>query len=188
VVYEVLLALRGEISAEEATLLYVALTTDTGCFVYANVTAHTFTVAGELLRAGAAYRQVNKKLFRTKARGRMALDGALLSDLRFYHGGRVAVVVVTLDLLARLGVTEDDLDDIASIPNLAEGVLVGIVVKELEQGGCKVSVRSSSEVDANRVCQTFGGGGHPMAAGCTIDLPPEETAKLLVAAAGDALG
>ena len=118
----------------------------------------------------------------------MALDGALLSGLRFYHQDQVAVAVVTLALMAQTGVTEDDLDDIAAIPNLAEGVLVGIVVKELREGGCKVSVRSAPGVDSNAICQRFGGGGHPMAAGCTVDLTPEKTAEALVEAAGDALG
>ena len=187
VVYEVLRALSGTINAETATLLYVALTTDTGCFAYANVTANTFTVAGELIRAGANYRQVNKKLFRTKSRGRMALDGALLTGLQFYHNGQTAVSMVTLDLMDRMGVTEDDLDDIATIPNLAEGVLVGIVVKELPEGGCKISVRSSPGFDCNAICQQFGGGGHPMAAGCTVNMTPEAALEALVTAVGEAL-
>ena len=186
-VYEALLALSGGISPETATPLYVALATDTGCFVYANVTADTLAVASELVRAGAEHRQVNKALFRTKSRGRMALDGAILSDLRFSYEGQVAVAIVTLDLMARTGVTEDDLDDIAAIPNQAEGVRVGIVVKELAEGGSKVSVRSAPGVDANGICRKFGGGGHPMAAGCVVELSPEATAAALVEAAGEAL-
>ena len=187
VVYEVLMALSGAISAAATTPLYVALSTDTGCFCYANVTADTLTVAGDLIRAGAKHREVNKKLFRTKSRGRVALDGALLSGLRFSHGDQVAVAVLTLGLMARTGVTEDDLDDIANIPGSVEGVRVGIVVRELDKGSCKVSVRTMPGVDANEICQKFGGGGHPMAAGCTVDVGPEETAAALVKAAGEAL-
>ena len=187
VVYEILLALGGAISAEAALPLYVALVTDTGCFQYANVTAHTLEVAAALIRAGAEHWPVHKRLFRTKSRGRMALDGAMLSGLQFYHGDQIAVVVVTLDLMARCGVTEDDLDDIAAIPTQAEGVRVGIVVRKLDEGGCKISVRSAPGVDANAICRKFGGGGHPMAAGCTVDLGPDEAAMALVAAACEAL-
>ncbi|MCL2567975.1 MAG: DHHA1 domain-containing protein [Oscillospiraceae bacterium] len=184
VVYAVLLALGDDlISPEVALPLYVALATDTGCFVYANVTADTLEVASALIRAGADHRRVNKKLFRTKTRGRMALDGALFSGLRFYQDGQIAVALVTQELMTRTGVTENDLDDIATIPNQAEGVRVGIVVKELETGDCKVSVRTAMDVDANAICQQFGGGGHPMAAGCVVEMGPEATAEVLVKAA-----
>ncbi|MCL2589171.1 MAG: DHH family phosphoesterase [Oscillospiraceae bacterium] len=188
VVYAVLLELNGNISAACALPLYVALATDTGCFQYANVNADTFETAAALIRAGADHWAVNKKLFRTKSRGRMALDGALLSGLQFHYGEQLAVAVVTLDLMAHCGVTEDDLDDIANIPNQAEGVRVGIVVRELEDGSCKISVRAAPGVNANEICQQFGGGGHPGAAGCTVDMPPDEAAAMLVAAAGAALG
>ena len=187
VVYEVLMALSSTIGAEAANCLYVALSTDTGCFVYINVTADTLTTAGELIRAGADHRRVNKKLFRTKSRGRMALDGAMFSGLQYHYGGQVAVATITLDLMKKLGVTEGDLDDIATIPNQAEGVRVGIVVRELPEGGCKVSVRSVRDVNANVICQQFGGGGHPMAAGCVVDMPAQAAAQALVQAVGEAL-
>ena len=35
--------------------------------------------------------------------------------------------------------------------------------------------------------QNFGGGGHPRAAGCTVDLPAEEACKALMAAAAEEL-
>ncbi|MCL2367558.1 MAG: bifunctional oligoribonuclease/PAP phosphatase NrnA [Oscillospiraceae bacterium] len=187
VVYEILMALTGEISAAVATPLYVAITTDTGCFVYANTTADTLETASKLIRAGADYWQVNKRLFRTKSRGRMALDGALFSGLRFYFDGLVAVSVITLALMAETGATEDDLDDIATIPGLAEGVKVGLVVKELRPGVCKVSARTWPIVDANALCQRFGGGGHRMAAGCIVDMGPEETVDALLLAVGEML-
>ncbi|MCL2562778.1 MAG: bifunctional oligoribonuclease/PAP phosphatase NrnA [Oscillospiraceae bacterium] len=187
VVYEILMALSGEISAA-ATPLYVALSTDTGCFCYANVTAETLEIASRLVRAGADHWRVNKRLFRTKSRARMALDGALLSGLRFSHDDRVALALVTQARMAETGVTEDDLDDIANIPNQAEGVQVGIVVRELPDGSCKISVRTIPGVDANAICRKFGGGGHPMAAGCVVDMEPEDAAVALEIAAGEALG
>ena len=187
VVYAILMALSGEISARTALPLYVALSTDTGCFQYANVTADTLEVGSALIRAGADHWAVNKKLFRTKSRGRMALDGALFSSLQYHYEGRVAIAVVTLDMMTRTGVTEDDLDDIAAIPNQARGVKVGIVVRELSEGACKVSVRTAPGVDANAICSQFGGGGHPMAAGCLVARAPVDTVAALLKAAGDAL-
>ena len=187
-VYDVLQALTGTISKASALPLYVAVSTDTGCFVYANVTAHTLLVASDLIAAGADHAGVNKKLFRTKTRARIALDGAIFSSLQYYHQDQVAVVVLTQELMTRCGVTEDDLDDVAAIPNQVEGVRIGIVVRELPEGGCKISVRTAPSVNANTICQHFGGGGHAMAAGCTIDETPEVAVRLLVAVSAGALG
>ena len=188
VVYDILLFLTGEICAEMALPLYVALATDTGCFQYANVTENTLLVASKLIAAGADHWSVNKALFRTKSRARMALDGALYSGLQYHYEGQVAIAVVTLELLAQTGVTEDDLDDIAAIPTQAQGVKVGIIVRELEEGGCKISVRTTPGSNANIIAQKFGGGGHTMAAGCHIMAEPEVAAAALVTAAGEALG
>lgn len=187
VVYDVILALTGSVSAASALPLYVAVSTDTGCFAYANVTANTLSVAGALVGAGIDHVTVNKKLFRTKSKARIALDGAIFSSLQYFADGQIAVVVLTQALMESCGVTEDDLDDVAAIPNLVEGVRIGIVVRELPTGGCKISVRTTPGADANVICQAFGGGGHTMAAGCQIDASPEEAVQRLVAVAEDAL-
>lgn len=176
-------ALDIEIDAEIATALYVAIATDTGCFQYANTTAKTFEIVSKLLAAGADYWAVNKKLFRTKSRARIALDGALFSDLQFFLDGKVAVCVITQALLAKCGATEDDLDDVATIPNQVEGVIVGVVVREVSAEYVKISLRTApNTVSASDICQKFGGGGHPMAAGCVIKATPEAAVQQFVAA------
>jgi len=186
-VYDVLRVLTETVSAAVALPLYVAVSTDTGCFVYANVTAHTLQVASELVAAGADHAAVNKKLFRTKSKGRIALDGAILSSLAYFAEGQIAVAVLTQELMSACGVTEDDLDDVAAMPGQVAGVRIGILVKELPSGACKISVRARPPVDANVICQQFGGGGHRMAAGCQIEASSEEAAWLIVAAAEGAL-
>ena len=49
----------GEITPEAALPLYAAVSTDTGCFVYANTTANTHRVAAALLETGIDYFAVN---------------------------------------------------------------------------------------------------------------------------------
>ena len=65
-IYEILMNLCGSIDAEMAKQLYVAVSTDTGCFVYANTTANTLRTAALLVEAGAQNDRLNKILFRTK--------------------------------------------------------------------------------------------------------------------------
>ena len=182
-IFPLIEALDTEIDAEIATALYVAIATDTGCFQYANTSAKTLEIASKLVMAGADHWTVNKKLFRTKSRARIALDGALFSELQFFLDGKMAISVITAALLATCGATEDDLDDVATIPNQVEGVIVGIVVREVSTEYVKISLRTApNTLNASELCQKFGGGGHPMAAGCVIKTTPEEAVRQLVAA------
>ena len=166
IIYDILHAMAGSISAATAEKLYVALTTDTGCFAFANTTSNTLRVASLLVDAGAPHRDLNKLLFRMKTRGRIKIEGMVFSGLEFHFGGSVAISTITRSMIAEAAATEDDLDDISSLPGSIEGVLAGITIRELSgDSDCKVSVRSGPLVNSNDICARFGGGGHPMAAG-----------------------
>lgn len=173
--------LLGSPDKEEADLLYMAVSTDTGCFCYANTNADTFRAAAALLDAGAELPRLNKLLFRTKRRERLLLEGMVYSSLLSYRGGRLNIAVITLDMLSRSGVTEDDCDDLANLAGQVAGSRVSITVRELsaDPPQCKVSLRTDGGVDASHVCARFGGGGHKMAAGCELPLSPAETAETL---------
>ncbi len=169
IVYEICLEL-GEITPEVALPLYAAVSTDTGCFVYANTTANTHRVAAELLEAGIDYFAVNKRHFRTKTRRRIAVEAELLGGAEFFHGGRGVFLVAPLSMVERFGATENDLDDISSLAGIIEGVDCGAVLRELKPGEWKLSLRTGAtgRVNATRVCNLLGGGGHAMAAGATL--------------------
>lgn len=168
IICELTLLLCGKIDRDIADCLYTAVSTDTGCFVYGNTTAATLKSAAVIAEAGADLPRLNKMLFRTKKKSRAMLEGTLYSNMHYYFDGKAAVSTITLKLREETGVTEDDLDDIASLPSGIEGVLAGITLKE-QVGSVKVSVRTSGPVNANDICAAFGGGGHRQAAGCTIN-------------------
>ena len=167
ILYEIAVAL-GQLTPAVALALYVAVSTDTGCFVYSNVTANTHRVAAALLETGVDVRGVNKALFRTKSRKRLALEGRLLRDMEYFDGGRVVVVRVPLSLQRELALTENDMDDLAALGGLVEGQDCSVTMKEQEDGDWKVSVRTGERVNATAVCARFGGGGHKAASGCVI--------------------
>ena len=48
------------------------------------------------------------------------------------------------------------------------GVEVAVLLKEKENGGFKISMRSKDNVNVSDICLLLGGGGHPRAAGCFI--------------------
>ena len=170
IVYDLSIAMTGNVSAKTADRLYVALSTDTGCFAFANTTANTLRTAALLIEAGASYRAINKELFRTRTLGRIKIEGLIFSSLEFYFNGTVAISTITKSMIEVANATEDDLDDIASIPGSVQGVHAGITLRELtSENDCKVSVRTGASINAHSVCAHFGGGGHPMAAGFSRD-------------------
>ncbi len=186
IIYELLLELGSGIDAETAISLYVAVSTDTGCFAFANTTANTLRVAAALVDAGAPIGELNRELFRKKAKSRILIEAMITSDMGFYFDGAVAIATITNDMMERAGASENEMDDIASIPGAIEEVVVGITIRELPgAAGCKVSVRTTPLVSATDLCALFGGGGHAMAAGFSNKASVEETRdKLLEALRG----
>ena len=182
-IYDILAAL-GPITPDMALPLYVAVSTDTGCFAYANTTAHTHAVAAALLRTGIDYRAVNKLCFRTKTRKRMQLEAAMLGACEFYDRDRIAVLSVPISLMERVAATESDAEELSSLGGQIQGVDCAVTMRELRPDVWKMSVRTGDRVNATRVCQLLGGGGHAAAAGCTVEAPwPEAKRRILEAIA-----
>lgn len=187
IVLEVIKQLCGNVTAQEASLLYMAVSTDCGCFRYANVTSETFAAASELLSYGAEVQKLNFDLFRQVSRARMTLEGGILSGLKYFFDGKVVAATVTRKMMSDAGATENDCDDIAGIPGKVEGCVVSLVIREMGDKKCKVSVRSQKVFDSSALCARFGGGGHKMASGCTIEASPEKTLDMLISAIGEVL-
>ena len=181
IVLAVIKEMCGGITQEEADLLYIAVTTDTGCFQYLNTNAATFRAAAELLEYGADTGMVNVKFFRKASRARLKLEGMVYSTMGFYRDGKISVAIITKEMLRQAGAGEEDCDDLAGLAGRAEGASVNITIRERDNGSSKVSVRTGRDVSSSDICAVFGGGGHAMAAGCTIDCPPEKARDMLLA-------
>ena len=169
---EIIHALCGELGVMDGTVaqaLYVAVSTDTGCFVYGNTSPNTHRVAAELMEQGIDTPVLNKRHFRTKSLKRLKLESAIVRDMELYQNNTIAVAPVSLDMMASVGATEDDAEDIAAFVGQLEGVLHAVTVRELKPGECKMSLRTDPNyLNASQVCAQLGGGGHVAAAGCTV--------------------
>lgn len=180
IVMEIIKSMNADLTQEEATILYIGLSTDTGCFQYGNTNTEAFLAAAELLQAGADNMTVNTLFFRKVSAARIRLESMIYDSIRFYRDDTIAVAVVTLKMMKDSGASEDDLDDLAGLAGRCESSRVNITIREKEDGTCRVSVRSFQEVNSSRICAVFGGGGHAMAAGCTVAGTPEHVCELLV--------
>ena len=168
IVWALLQAMGVQPDASMAEALYVAVSTDTGCFRYSNVTANTFRVAADCVACGANIHPINRVMFEVKRKPRLELEAYLIKTMEFYAGGKVAVNALPAELLEQLGLTEDDIDDISGFGRTVEGVQIAVMLRQVDGGAGKISVRTSGEFDAARICGRMGGGGHPAAAGATV--------------------
>lgn len=174
--------LCGEIPAECAEALYLAISTDTGCFQYSNTTAATLMAAAKLKAAGVDTYAVNKVMFGTKSMARLKLESMLVAGMEMYAGGKVCLMTLTQQMMDDAGATDNDIDDIAGFPRVVEGVDIGIMVRELAGGKSKCSLRSAGKANSSDICAELGGGGHPGAAGASWDGHYSELKKLILAA------
>lgn len=179
---QVLHALGVPLNRDIANCLYTGLCTDTGCFRYSNTTPRTLRLAADLMEAGADAAAINMQMFEIKTPSRLSIERMALDGLQYAYDGRVAVMRLSLDMIAASGATDSDLDGLAPIPRNIAGVDIGLTVRERAPGDYKVSVRTTESVDASALCRTLGGGGHVRAAGCRLSGSCDDVVQRLLAA------
>ena len=146
ILYKLFLRMHINFTKDIADCLYTGISTDTGCFRY-----------------------INKAMFETKSKNKIQLERAVYDSMTYCADGRCAIIYTTLDMLKKLNTGDDEMEGLASIPRQIEGVLIGITMREKEGGFFKISVRTNNNINASDFCSQFGGGGHPAAAGCSIE-------------------
>lgn len=182
IVYDLLLELGQALDPETADALYVATSTDTGCFRFSNTTGHTFQTAAACAQAGARVYQLNQELFETNSLQKLKMQAWIIENMKMFRDGKLAIAAIPKAVEQEIGVTEDDMDNISSFPRTVAGVCMAATLRETKDGDTKISVRAVPGYDAAAVTEKFGGGGHKGAAGASIRMPIEEAAKALEAA------
>ena len=181
-IYRVCLEL-GPMTAGVAAPLYVAVSTDTGCFVYSNTTPETHQTAAELMKYGDFYKEINKRCFRTKSLKRLKLESMLVDGMEVYDDGLIAVAALSLDMMAQVNADESDAEDLAAFVGQVEGVKISATIRELRPGECKISLRTDPRLlNATETCALLGGGGHAAASGATVNGTVEETKQAILQA------
>lgn len=174
VVFDVLEALGVTLDRAMAEAIYVAVSTDTGCFRYSNTTAKTLRVAAACLEAGAKTYPINQEMFEKRRFARLRMDAYITEHLAFYAGGKLAIAAIPLEAEKSCGVTEDDMESVSTFARNIEGVCLAVTMRTLPDGQTKLSVRSAPGYDAAALCALFGGGGHKAAAGATLPMEQGE--------------
>jgi len=152
-----------------ATCLYTALMTDTGSFMFEGTNEHTFTVARELVLAGADPALCARPIYFGHSTAKLRLLGAALSNL--HREGPLAWIWVTQEQMQRFGAREEDCEGLVNYALSIADVQVAIFFRELPDRRYRISLRSKGAVNVSTVAEHFGGGGHKCASGCSIEGP-----------------
>lgn len=160
----------ADITPEIGEALYVAVSTDCGCFQYSNADAAAHRAAAELMDSGFDPYPINRRHFRTKTFKRLRLEGMLTTGMELRDSGVTALVFLTRAMVESVGAGERDMDDISAFVGQIEGVKNGVTLKETEDGHVKISLRTApGDLNASAVCALLGGGGHAAAAGAMVE-------------------
>jgi len=99
----------------------------------------------------------------------MRLLGAALSNLQ--REGNLAWIWVTHEQMEKVQAKEEDCEGLVNYALAIQDVQVAAFLRELPDGRYRVSLRSKGEVNVAAVAETFGGGGHECASGCSLEGP-----------------
>ena len=182
-ILDVMDAMGVSLTADIAECIYIALSTDTGCFRYSNTVPDTLRGAARCLEAGVDGGEINRRLFEVKTWPRFQMERIIFDTMEFLMDGKIALVIIRRADIDRTGADMDDLDSIASLTRQIEGVQVGITITENKDGTIKISVRTTKEVDASAICAKCGGGGHLRAGGASLPCAPDAAREQILEAA-----
>lgn len=168
-VYRIAVAANVEITPSMATCIYTALLSDTGAFTYPATNAESFAVAHHLTLCGANPSQIARDLYFSSPLSKVRLLGKALDGLQI--SDRIAWSWVTLDDLAQTGATPEDCEGIVGNLIGIEGIDVAFLLREQVDGQIRLSIRSKGAVNVALAAESFGGGGHVNASGCTLPGP-----------------
>jgi len=171
-----------KIDADIASCLLAAIVTDTGSFRFSNVRPSTFQAAAELTEAGASPSDTARHVYETRSYSSTKLLGLALSTLQTTADGRIAWASITREQMKESSACEAETEGIVNYVLAIQGAQVGLLFREGPENTTRVSLRSRDGLEVSRVARLFGGGGHAMAAGCTVERPLADAQDVVLSA------
>ncbi len=167
------------LAPQVATYLLTGLLTDTRGLRTANVNARVLRIATHLVELGAPIGEITELTFNRKPVAVIKLWSLALQRLHIEPEG-IIWVTITEEMRQEAGFEEQSDGGLVSFITSADTARVGVVFTEKADGKVNVSMRARPGYDVARVAFALGGGGHPLAAGATIDGPLDEAARRVV--------
>lgn len=170
------------ITKEIGTCILTGIITDTGGFRHQGINSETFEFTADLIRLGIDIPDIYKRVLKTKTRANFELSKRIINRLELLENERVAFTYMTSQDRQEVCAESGDHEGLVDIGMDLEGIQVSIFIREQEENTYKVSMRSIKDINVSDICLLFGGGGHPLAAGCTIQGDVEQVKEKVMTA------
>ncbi|MDX9758352.1 MAG: bifunctional oligoribonuclease/PAP phosphatase NrnA [Bacteroidota bacterium] len=182
IVYDILNGDDIALPSAVALGLYVGIMTDTGSFRFDRTTPRVHRIAARLIEAGVDPTAVYRLIHDDYPLRRTRLLGMILAGIEHFCDGRVSLLTVTKDMFDATATTIEDVENIVNYGLAIRGVEATALLTATD-GQVKISFRSRGRITVNDIAGRFGGGGHRLAAGATVEGRDWDELKTAVAAA-----
>ncbi|MBO4632545.1 MAG: bifunctional oligoribonuclease/PAP phosphatase NrnA [Lentisphaeria bacterium] len=181
IIADMALKAKWEITPAAATHLLIGILTDSGSFRFTNTTPQTLRTAANLMEAGGEYQRIMNACYFSKPENMARFEADLLCNhLKKACGGRFIYAYLAPELLDRYGIELRNTEQTIEILRAVSGPAIAATIRK-EPDGFKCSLRSKDpRYSVGRIARSIGGGGHEMAAGCTIPVPAFEQAEQIL--------
>lgn len=187
-IFDLMKTMGHKPTKSEAEALFAAIDTDTGNFMYSNTTRRSHEIVCELYDSGIDAQAVGIQLYENVSLEKQMLEATAISEMSLFHDGRIALTVVTQQMLEDTHTKMSDAELVVAKLRTVKGVEIAIVLKERGPEKIFASMRSKSSASVRDIAVEFGGGGHVKAAGCTMYMPLDEAVERIIAKAEEVLG
>jgi phosphoesterase RecJ-like protein len=183
IIWDLAAGLGVALTPEMAEPLYVGLITDTGRFMYPNVSPRTHQMAGDLIATGIDANLIFRRIYECLPEGKLHLFARALTKARRFLDGQLTLAILSDQDFAECDAPSSYTEGIVDFLRAVDGTRVAALIRETTEGDVesyRVSMRSSDgSVDVSKIARAGGGGGHAAAAGFKSELDDEQLIELL---------
>ena len=179
ILYDLFCKIGVHISTDLAMCLLTGVVTDTLGFRTVGVTAKTLRIASELVEAGAdlpliTMQGLSRKPFSTAQLWQIGLNNMRLED---------GLIWTTIDNAQReaIGYNNTSTGGLVNFLGNVNQASISAVLLEMGDGTVRVGFRCNPPYSVSELALNLGGGGHPLASGCSLEGPLPKAEALVVA-------
>jgi bifunctional oligoribonuclease and PAP phosphatase NrnA len=179
ILYDLFRNIGVTITTDLAMCLLTGVVTDTLGFRTVGVKAKTLRIASELVEAGAdlpliTMQGLSRKPYSTAQLWQIGLNNMRLED------GLIWTKINNVQREA-IGYNNSSTGGLVNFLGNVNQAAISAVLLEMDDGTVRVGFRCDPPYSVSELALNLGGGGHPLAAGCSLDGPLDKAEALVVA-------
>lgn len=178
VIFEVISCMDIDIDIDIATIIYTGLVFDTSGFKHSSTSKRTHEIAGELVNIGVDNSMIHTNLLYSHTLENARLLSKTIQNIYIEEDILISTLTKN-EILEECMANYGELEGISGYLIDFKGINISIFLYEKKDGSIKASFRSKNK-DVNKIASKFGGGGHVLASGATLNMTLDEAKKSIL--------